>query len=213
MSDYSYFTTRIRGKGREMEITPRKQPRQARARATCAAIREAAARILVAGGAAAVNTNAVAELAGVSVGTLYQYYPSKEAILAELVREMRAGMLDDLRKGASEAGNMELAASVRVMTAAALEHHRRDAALADALERVEADLPLDAETAALKREIHMLVVAILDRHGVADAGVAAQDLSAISRGMAEAAAAAGERDFDAVGRRVARAAIGYLMTP
>lgn len=52
---------------------PRKRPRQARSVATFEAILEAAARILE------INTNAVAELAGVSIGSLYQYFPSKDA--------------------------------------------------------------------------------------------------------------------------------------
>ena len=62
------------------EIILRKQPRQARARASCAAIREAAARILVQGGAGALNTNAVAEVAGEetaqSIQLVLEYAPS-----------------------------------------------------------------------------------------------------------------------------------------
>lgn len=56
------------------------------------AILEATTRILRQDGLAAVNTNRVAELAGVSVGSLYQYFPSREAILAELVRRLRLSM-------------------------------------------------------------------------------------------------------------------------
>jgi len=63
----------------------RKQPRQARSRATVAAIVEAGARILGRGGWTAFNTNAVAALAGVSIGTLYQYFPNRLA-LVEAVR-------------------------------------------------------------------------------------------------------------------------------
>ncbi len=63
---------------------PRKRPRQARSRATVDAIVDAAARILVEGGWDAFSTNRVAERAGVSVGSLYQYFPNKEALLAEL---------------------------------------------------------------------------------------------------------------------------------
>jgi AcrR family transcriptional regulator len=59
----------------------RRKPRQARARATCEAILEAASQILERDGAAGFNTNAVAERAGVSIGTLYQYFPDKTAIL------------------------------------------------------------------------------------------------------------------------------------
>jgi AcrR family transcriptional regulator len=59
----------------------RRNPRQARSRATWEAIVEAAAQILERDGAAAFNTNSVAERAGVSIGTLYQYFPDKQAIL------------------------------------------------------------------------------------------------------------------------------------
>ena len=64
----------------------RKQPTQQRAIATVEAILEAAARILVEEGYAAASTNAIAALAGVSIGSLYEYFPAKEAIFAELRR-------------------------------------------------------------------------------------------------------------------------------
>jgi AcrR family transcriptional regulator len=60
----------------------RRSPRQARSRATWAAIVEAAAQVLERGGAEGFNTAAVAERAGVGIGTLYQYFPDKQAILA-----------------------------------------------------------------------------------------------------------------------------------
>lgn len=65
---------------------PRKRPSQARSAATVAAMLEAAARIIEARGWAALTTNHVAELSGASIGSLYQSFPSKEALLAELVR-------------------------------------------------------------------------------------------------------------------------------
>ncbi len=68
------------------QLQPRKQPSQARSRATVNAILEATARILTAPERFSFSTNTVAEMAGVSIGTLYQYFPSKEAILAELGR-------------------------------------------------------------------------------------------------------------------------------
>ena len=70
----------------------RRSPRQARSRATWEAIVEAAAQILECDGAAAFNTAAVAERAGVSIGTLYQYFPDKKAILAAAAkRELADG--------------------------------------------------------------------------------------------------------------------------
>ncbi len=62
----------------------RRKPRQARAEETVTAILEAAAQILEAGGLPALTTNAVAERAGVSIGTLYQYFADKNAVLRDL---------------------------------------------------------------------------------------------------------------------------------
>src|SRR5881394_4017472 len=68
----------------------RRIPRQARAEETVATILEGAAQVLEAGGLAAFTTNAVAERAGVSIGTLYQYFADKGAVLRALAeREMR----------------------------------------------------------------------------------------------------------------------------
>lgn len=69
----------------------RKIPRQARALATVEIILEAAAQLLERTGEAGFNTNAVAERAGLSIGTLYRYFPDKRAILTALARrEMTA---------------------------------------------------------------------------------------------------------------------------
>jgi AcrR family transcriptional regulator len=64
----------------------RRSPKQARSRATWEAIVEAASQILERHGPEALNTQAVAERAGVSIGTLYQYFPDKQAILAAAAR-------------------------------------------------------------------------------------------------------------------------------
>lgn len=66
---------------------PRKQPSQARSRATVAVILEAAARVFAARGYAATTTNHIAATAGVSVGSLYEYFPNKDALLVALVEQ------------------------------------------------------------------------------------------------------------------------------
>lgn len=69
----------------------RKTPRQPRARASVDFVLEAAAQVLEATGEAGFNTNAVAARAGVSIGTLYRYFPDKAAILRALaLRETEA---------------------------------------------------------------------------------------------------------------------------
>jgi AcrR family transcriptional regulator len=64
---------------------PRKSPRQARSQVTCDAIVRAAELVLEEQGADALTTTRVAKKAGVSVGSLYQYFPNKDALVAALV--------------------------------------------------------------------------------------------------------------------------------
>jgi AcrR family transcriptional regulator len=66
---------------------PRKLPQQDRSRITVEAILEATARILTEKGYSKTNTNQIAELAGVSIGSLYQYFPNKESLMAALIQQ------------------------------------------------------------------------------------------------------------------------------
>jgi AcrR family transcriptional regulator len=66
---------------------PRKQPTQDRSKHTVAAILEATIRILDEAGSAGLTTTRVAEVAGVSVGTLYQYFPNRDALLNALLAD------------------------------------------------------------------------------------------------------------------------------
>jgi len=67
-----------------MKLQPRKEPRQARSKAMVDTILDAIARVLVERGYAKTNTNLVAEAAGISVGSLYQYFPNKDALIFAL---------------------------------------------------------------------------------------------------------------------------------
>ncbi|OKJ93040.1 TetR/AcrR family transcriptional regulator [Amycolatopsis sp. CB00013] len=69
----------------QRRIQPRKQPRQVRAELTRQRILTAAAHVFAEFGYAAGTTNRIAERARISIGSLYQYYPNKDAILAELL--------------------------------------------------------------------------------------------------------------------------------
>lgn len=70
--------------GRPAHLTPRKIPRQARAAATVDAVFEATIQVLVTDGPHRLTTTRVAERAGVSVGTLYQYFPHKRSLFYAL---------------------------------------------------------------------------------------------------------------------------------
>ncbi len=66
-------------------LARRKQPRQDRSKVTVDAILEATERVLAERGLEATTTTDVAELAGVSIGTLYQYFPNKQALVAAVI--------------------------------------------------------------------------------------------------------------------------------
>lgn len=90
--------------------SPRRRPRQARAQATVDAIVKATARVLVDEGYDRASTNRVALAAGVSIGSLYQYFPSKEALVAALVEDHIAKMQSALTQslgGAATGATLE----------------------------------------------------------------------------------------------------------
>ena len=130
-------------------LKPRKEPRQARSRQTNEVILEAAARVLAREGVAGFNTNRVAEVAGVSVGSLYQYYPNKAALLFKLHEretfenwERLQGILGDRRRSPRE--------RVRRTIVAFFESEAEELALRGALQGAEAYFRSTPEFAELE---------------------------------------------------------------
>ena len=103
---------------RRPKTTLRKRPRQERAQATVQALLEATARVLVREGYEGCSTNRVAA-AGVSIGSLYQYFPSKEALIAELLEhyttQFQTLVLGYLEREARTEPRIVAAALVRMM--------------------------------------------------------------------------------------------------
>jgi len=121
-------------------ISPRKQPGQARSRALVEAILDATARVLVRRGLAGANTNAIAELAGVSVGSLYQYFPGKHALVAALHERHARELLAVIEREIASAPARSLAGTVRSLVRAVIEAHLVDPALHRVLETEAAGL-------------------------------------------------------------------------
>lgn len=108
---------------------PRKHASQARSRATVDALVEATARILVKEGFDRTSTNRIAEAAGVSVGSLYQYFPSKEALVAAVIDRHSRGLLAVARDKLAAVEALPVETAARALVAMAIEAHRVDPAL------------------------------------------------------------------------------------
>lgn len=188
---------------------PRKHPRQRRSMATVDAIVEATARILEEEGLLALNTNVIAERAGVSIGSLYQYFPTKEVILGELIRRERQLLLEEINVVAV-ADESSFEKILSQLLDIAVKHQLARPCLARALEYAETNLPLDGEGEILQKQIVDTVSALFIAHRINDAATAARDVVAIAHGMIDAAGLYGDTDAAALLSRVKRAVMGYL---
>ena len=135
---------------RKPRTSPRKEPSQRRAHATVGAILEATAHILSRAGYEGLSTNEVALAAGVSIGSLYQYFPNKQALVSALIERHAEAMADVVMRHAVDTeGSLEtnIARFVEAMLAAhqidpalhrVLLEHRPQLGPQDALQRLDA---------------------------------------------------------------------------
>ena len=105
---------------------PRKQASQERSRVLVETLITATARILVREGFDKASTNRIAEKAGVSVGSLYQYFPSKEALVAAVMERHRQEIREVVLRALAEASTLPMEQGIRKLIAAAVEAHRID---------------------------------------------------------------------------------------
>lgn len=164
-----------------MAHMPRKQPRQARASATQALIVEAAARILEDPTAPSFTTNAIAEKAGVSIGSLYQYFPDKDAIIASLLRREWQNMLEAMTISLSEDSCPE--DGIGAFIDIAIAHQFARPRMSRQLEFLEQSLDLDEDLEALSAEIQARVLAQLRRYWPEVSPAPARDVISICRAI------------------------------
>ncbi|HWS31353.1 MAG TPA: TetR/AcrR family transcriptional regulator [Actinoplanes sp.] len=125
----------------DRRLQPRREPRQVRAELTRERILTAAAHVFAEYGYAAGTTNRIAERARISIGSLYQYFPNKDAILARL-------LVEHIDRGTwTEAADLDLAPgtlreTVRALVRDAIDNHSEDPRL---LRVMVEEAPLSAE--------------------------------------------------------------------
>jgi len=206
---------------REHRIRPRKTPRQARSVETRARIVDAAAEVFEAHGYDAGTTNRIAEAASLSVGSLYQYFPNKDAILVELldrhVSDGAARVHEVLVGGIEREASLE--DLVREAITVLLALHRQAPGLHHVLvTRTPMPPDLVAELSAHERHLADDLARLLEALPGAtprDPKRAARMVSTAVNGIVHAQVAAGAPGLDdaALAEEAATMVLAYLRTP
>ncbi|WP_027052273.1 TetR/AcrR family transcriptional regulator [Mesorhizobium erdmanii] len=143
---------------------PRKTATQERARVTVDALVEATARILVKEGFDKASTNRIAEEAGVSVGSLYQYYPSKEALVAAVIDRHNDEIMKVVTAAFAEVAPLPVDQAVRRLVAVAIEAHQIDPRLHRVLAEQIPRTGRLADVEAFGRQTYAMFSAYLEAH-------------------------------------------------
>jgi AcrR family transcriptional regulator len=195
---------------RRQSLKPRKIPQQSRAEQTVATILEAAARVLETKGMDGMNTNLVAQRAGVGVGSLYQYFPNKDALIVALSKREGAVFFAEAAGALSEPTGQS---ALKHLITVSVHQQLRRPALARALDFEENRPAIANELVALKTAFGELMRQILLHEDIPpqlSSEVATDDLLAILRAIVDGAGERGEVDRGALESRVGRALFGYL---
>lgn len=144
--------------------SPRKHASQERSRATVDALIEATTRILVREGFDGASTNRIAEKAGVSIGSLYQYYPCKEALVAAVIDRHNQQLMQIVRDALAAVAAEPIETAVRKLVAAAIDAHRLDPKLHRVLAEQIPRTGRLKDVEAFNRENYALMRAYLEGH-------------------------------------------------
>jgi AcrR family transcriptional regulator len=143
---------------------PRKSASQKRSRLTVDALLEATARVLVRDGYDRASTNRIAHVAGVSIGSLYQYFPSKEALVAAVIDRHTQETMQLIRESLIRVAMQPVDEAIRELVKLGIDAHRVNPKLHRVLtEQVPRVERLD-NVQAIDRAAYALVRAYLDAH-------------------------------------------------
>lgn len=143
-------------------LQPRKTPVQARSSVTVEAIAEATIQVLLAVGPDRLTTTRVAQRAGVSVGTLYQYYPNKRALLFAVLEQHLNAVADTVEQTCEQHHGEPLAAMVGVVVRAFVDAKMRHAEVSTALYALSAELDGPALVARIGNRARQALAAMLE---------------------------------------------------
>jgi AcrR family transcriptional regulator len=175
----------------KLQTNPRKSASQERSRLTVDALLEATARVLVREGYDRASTNRIAEVAGVSIGSLYQYFPSKEALVAAVIDRHTQEVSQVTRNALFKVAARPIEVAAREFVSVAIDAHRVNpklhGVLAEQIPRVGRLDNIEANV----REGYALVRGYLEAHrdeiDIADLDLAAFVLVTVVEALTHAA--------------------------
>lgn len=153
----------------------------------------------------------MAQRAGVSIGSLYQYFPNRDALTVALIERETTQLLDDVQHVHQ---HDDALARIRALVQASVAHQLRRPELARIIDFEERRLPLQERHERVANVILTELIAALTLPSApwvcADVLQTAQDLLAMAHGMIDAAGERGETDAVSLEGRVMRALLGFL---
>ena len=150
--------------GRKPATNPRKSASQKRSRLTVDALLEATARVLIREGYDRASTNKIAAVAGVSVGSLYQYFPSKEALVAAVIDRHMHEMLQVIRDAFFKVAARPIEIAARELVSVMIDAHRVNPKLHRVLVEQTPRTGRLENVEAIEREAYALVRGYLTEH-------------------------------------------------
>ncbi len=161
----------------KLQTSPRKLASQERSRSTVDALLEATARVLTKEGYDRASTNRIAEVAGVSIGSLYQYFPSKEALVAAVIDRHTQEVSEVTRNALVKVAARPIEVAAREFVSVAIDAHRVNPKLHGVLSEQIPRVGRLQNIEALQQEGYALVRGYLEAHrdeiDVADLDLAA----------------------------------------
>lgn len=195
-------------------LEPRKIPQQARAQATMGVILEGATQVLATEQMAGFNTNAIAERAGTSIGTFYQYFPNKDALLLALIRRQKQQMFINISATMEAASSTCLEGAVRLLIRGRIKHLRDNQQVAWILSQQEMQMPIHQIKAGYLAQGSELFASGLSYWGSNAAGIdvsrAAKTVPAMVRSIFERWLSDKPDSLDIAEQEAVRCVLGYL---
>lgn len=200
---------------RRESLNPRKRPQQRRSHVTIDTIFEATIQVLLAQGLDRVTTIQIAERAGVSIGSLYQYFPNKRALMAAVVRRHIGEVVDLTVAACRSVHGKTIAEMCGTMMNAFVDAKTRRPEVSRALylpsAAVNADAIVREESARCAQAVHDMLITASDARFAQPRVVSAMLIGSIVGPTRATIEAGGDHgSFERLKRHLTALCLGYL---